>query len=43
MKMENKDNGAINPMQYEKDSLAIMPCHVSGTYSEFCTSLFLLN
>ena len=43
IKMEDKDNGEINPMQYEKESLAIMSHHVSGTYSEFCTYLFLLN
>ena len=41
MKMEDKDNREINPMQYEKESLAIMSCHVSGAYSEFCTYLFL--
>ena len=43
MKMEDKDNGEINPMQYEKESLAIMSCHVSGAYSEFCTYLFLFK
>ena len=43
IKMEDKDNGDINRMQYEKESLAITSYHVSGTYFEFCTYLFLLN